>query len=155
MVQSLLQYLLPAVTPITEMAGIPLDLDVADGLVKSRQLVRCNLVLLAQAVGSLLRHAVLLSEDNGRIQLSAHLADNQFVIQVQDEGKSIPIEDSDAIFEAGGSWSYLQAPDPTKVGSGLDLPIVKMVIQQMDGKIWYEPGEGPGNRFCISLPVVG
>ena len=154
-VQSLLQYLLPAVTPITEMAGIQLDLDVADGLIKSRQLVRCNLVLLAQAVGSLVRHAVLLSEENGRVQLSAHLAGSQFVIQVQDEGKPIPTEDVETIFEVRGTWSYLQAPDPAQVGSGLDLPVVKMVIQQMDGKIWYEPGEGPGNTFCISLPVVG
>lgn len=153
-VQSLLQYLLPTVTPIAEMAAIQLDLHLADGLAKSQRPVRCNLVLLAQAVGSLVRHAVLLSGENGRIQLSAHLGDSQFVIQVQDEGKPIPPEEVETIFEAGGSWSYLQAPDPAQVGSGLGLPIVKMVIQQMDGKIWYEPGEGRGNTFCISLPAV-
>jgi signal transduction histidine kinase len=154
-VQSLLQYLLPSVAPVAEQADMQLDLPLTDELTTSRQRIRCNLVLLAQSVGTVVRHAVLRSEGDGRIQLSANLENQQFVIQVQDEGAPIPAEDVDTIFEAGGSWAYLQAPDPAQVGSGLGLPIVKMVIQQMDGQIWYEPGKGPGNTFCISFPVVG
>jgi signal transduction histidine kinase len=155
MVQSLLQYLLPSVTPVAEQADMQLDLALTDELTTSRQRIRCNLVLLAQSVGTVVRHAILRSGGDGRIQLSANLENQQFVIQVQDEGAPIPAEDVDTIFEAGGSWAYLQAPDPAQVGSGLGLPIVKMVIQQMDGQIWYEPGEGQGNTFCISFPVVG
>lgn len=153
-IQSLLQYLLPSVTPIAEQAGIELDLDMAHELSASQQRIRCNLVLLAQSVGTLVRHAVLLSGGNGRIQLSATLVNDEFVFRVQDDGRSIPAEDVDNIFEPGGSWSYLQVPDPARASSGLGLPIIKKVIQQMDGKIWYEPNEGPGNMFCVSFPTV-
>ncbi len=153
-IQSLLQYLLPSVTAIPEQAGIQLDLALADELAASQQRIRCNLVLLAQSVEAVVRHVVLLSGINGRIQLSAALVDNQLLLQVQDESEPIPTEDMDRIFEAGGSWSYLRARDPALVGGGLDLHIVKMVIEQMDGKIWYEPGEGPGNRFYVSFPIV-
>ncbi len=155
-IQSLLQYLLPSVTPIAEQAGIQLDLALADELAASQERIRCNLVLLTQSVGALVRHVVLLSGGNGRIQLSAHLDldDNQLILQVQDESESIPAEDVDRIFEAGGSWSYLQARDPALGGGGLDLHLVKLVIEQMGGKIWYEPNEGPGNMFCVSFPTV-
>ncbi len=153
-VQSLLQFLLPSVTPIAEQAGIELDLALADTLTVSQQRVRCNLVLLAQSLGSLVRHVVLLSGVNGRIQLSAKLDQGQLVFQVQDESESIPAEDVDRIFEAGGSWSYLQARDPGLVKGGLDLHLVKMVIEQMDGNIWYEPGDRAGNTFCVSFPTL-
>ncbi len=153
-IQSLLRYLLPSVTPIAEQAGIQLDLAVADELAASQERIRCNLILLAQSVGALVRHVVLLSGGNGRIQLSANLEDNQLMLQVQDESESIPAEDIDRIFEAGGSWSYLQTRDPALGGGGLDLHLVKLVIEQMDGKIWYEPNQGPGNLFCVSFPTV-
>lgn len=147
-IQSVLQYLLPDVTPIAEQSGIQLDLDVAAGLSTSQQHIRCNLVLLAQSVRALVRQAVFRAGENGRIQLSASLEGNQFVIQVQDEGEPIPAEIADAVFEPQG-----QVHDPAQAGNSLSLALVKMLIEQMDGNIWFDPGAGPGNTFGVSFPV--
>jgi signal transduction histidine kinase len=153
-IQSVLQYLLPDVAPIAEQAGIQLDLDVAAGLSTSQQHIRCNLVLLAQAVRALVRHAVFRSGENGRIWLSAYLEDNRLVIQVQDEAEPIPAEIADAVFEPQGQWSNERVHDPAQAGSGLSLPLVKMIIEQMDAKIWFDPAIEPGNTFDVAFPLV-
>jgi signal transduction histidine kinase len=149
-----LQYLLPDVAPIAEQAGIQLDLDVAAELSTSQQHIRCNLVLLAQAVRALVRHAVFRSGENGRIWLSAYLEDNRLVIQVQDEAEPIPAEIADAVFEPQGQWSNERVHDPAQAGSGLSLPLVKMIIEQMDAKIWFDPAIEPGNTFGVAFPLV-
>lgn len=153
-IQSLLQYLLPSMTPVAEQAGIELDLNLAGELASSKQHIRCNLVLLGQSVGALVRHAVSRSGEIGRIQFAADLDEAELVIRVQDDGEPIPAELVDAVFEPQGQWSSVRVQDPARGGSSLSLHLVKMVIEQMEGKIWYEPVEGSGNMFCVSFPIV-
>lgn len=153
-VQSLIQYLLPSISFIAEQGNIQLDLALAEGLAKSQLLVRGNLTMLTKSVMALVQNAVQYSPENGRILLSATIIDNQLLVQVQDEGETISVEEVDTIFEPFGQRPYATVRDLSHLSSGLGLTVAKLVTEQMDGKIWVEPQSKPGNTFCIMFPLL-
>nr|WP_317408359.1 ATP-binding protein [Fournierella massiliensis] len=38
-------------------------------------------------------------------------------------------------------------------GTGLGMPLVKSLVQQMSGEITVESAVGKGNRFTVTLPL--
>jgi signal transduction histidine kinase len=70
---------------------------------------------------------------------------------VQDEGRGIPPEQLERIFER---FHQVNASDSRqKGGTGLGLPICRSIIQQHGGTIWAESAVGQGSRFCFTVPV--
>lgn len=39
-------------------------------------------------------------------------------------------------------------------GTGLGLAMSKSIIEQANGKIWFETEEGKGTTFFVQLPVI-
>lgn len=152
-IQSLLEYLLLTITSITEQAGVQLDLVLANELMTSQQLVRGSLILLTKSVAMLVQNGIKFSGENGRIRLGANLENDRLVLQVQDEGETIPAAEANSILDAYGQGSYVPVRDRARVDNSPDLPLLRLVVGQMDGKVWLQPHEGPGNIFCLSFPV--
>ncbi|MGB3615282.1 MAG: ATP-binding protein, partial [Elainellaceae cyanobacterium] len=71
--------------------------------------------------------------------------------QVQDQGLGISKDKLESIFER------FQQVDPSdarkKGGTGLGLAICRKIIEQHDGEIWVESGEGEGSTFIFTLPL--
>ena len=68
-------------------------------------------------------------------------------IEVQDEGRGIPKELQERIFEAGFT---------TTPGSpGLGLAVCKRIVEQHGGEITVQSRHKEGTRFTIVLPVTG
>jgi signal transduction histidine kinase len=68
-------------------------------------------------------------------------------IEVQDEGRGIPEELQERIFEAGFT---------TTPGSpGLGLAVCKRIVEQHGGEITVQSRKKEGTRFTIVLPVTG
>jgi len=68
-------------------------------------------------------------------------------IEVQDEGRGIPKELQERIFEAGFT---------TTPGSpGLGLAVCKRIVEQHGGEITVQSRQKEGTRFTIVLPVTG
>lgn len=40
-------------------------------------------------------------------------------------------------------------------GTGLGMPLVKSLVQQMSGEITVESAVGKGSRFTVTLPLEG
>jgi signal transduction histidine kinase len=65
-------------------------------------------------------------------------------VAVADTGIGLPA-DHDRIF----------MPFHTTRGSalGMGLPISRLIIERHGGRLWAEPREGRGARFCFTLPA--
>jgi two-component system sensor histidine kinase ChvG len=119
---------------------------------------------LQQVMNNLLDNAISFSPPGGKILVTCrHIAKTKEVeITVEDEGRGIPAENVERIFER----FYTDRPEHEEFGqnSGLGLNISRQIVEAHRGKIWAEnrigsPEEkgGPprvlGARFIIRLPA--
>ncbi len=71
---------------------------------------------------------------------------------VRDEGRGIPDEEFETIFER---FHQVQQADGRKLGgTGLGLPITKAIVERHGGRIWVESELGVGSTFCFTLPLL-
>lgn len=96
---------------------------------------------------NLLDNAVRHSPEGTKIRISAEQRDLEVMVQVENQGPSVPVEAASQIF----SRFYRVQRD--RRGLGLGLAICKGLIEAHGGRIWVErPGE-PGARFAFTLPL--
>lgn len=101
---------------------------------------------LTRSVGNLIKNALqaIPEHTEGLVTVSVHESDNDFVIEVADNGSGMTEESASMIFKPYFS---------TKVsGMGLGLPIVKNMIESGNGKIFFKTKTGIGSTFTIVLP---
>ena len=75
---------------------------------------------------------------------------SQVLIDVDDGGDGVPVEERDRIFERfvrGGSRGSLP-------GSGLGLSIVAETAGSLGGRVWCEDAPDGGARFSMELPIA-
>ncbi|MDH4116228.1 MAG: HAMP domain-containing histidine kinase [Acidimicrobiia bacterium] len=74
---------------------------------------------------------------------------DHFVIVVSDNGKGVPDDATDLIFEHFEQVSKGDAR--ISQGIGLGLPIARRLARAMGGDVWYERRFPTGSRFCVSI----
>lgn len=73
------------------------------------------------------------------------------LFKVKDQGRGIPAEKIDSIFER---FHQVDASDSRKQGgTGLGLAICRSIVQQHGGEIWVESVLGEGSSFYFTLPL--
>jgi PAS domain S-box-containing protein len=127
---------------------------------------------IIQTLTNLLSNAIKFSPPGGTVELAAevtqantvpHLRDINAVsktedgadlvalIWVRDEGRGIPPEKLDSIFER---FQQVDASDSRNHdGTGLGLAICRSIVQQHGGQIWVDSTLGEGSTFYITLPL--
>lgn len=104
-----------------------------------------------RVLDNLFTNAAKYSGDGTMIKLYARKLDaHQVEIRVIDNGKGIPKESLDRIFER--TYTVASARTPGDSGSGLGLAIVKAVVEKEHGTIRVESSVGKGAEFIITLP---
>ncbi len=74
----------------------------------------------------------------------------QVLFQVKDQGRGIPADKLETIFER---FHQVDASDSRKKGgTGLGLAICRSIVQQHGGRIWVESTLGEGSSFYFTLP---
>lgn len=140
--------------------------------------VDCDRIL--QVLTNLLSNAIKFSPPGSTIQLNAEVVSAQepgeiqephrfnntlvalphltsdscpaLLITVQDQGRGIPADKLEAVFER---FQQVDASDARqKGGTGLGLAICRAIAEQHDGKIWAESTPGKGSTFYLLLPIV-
>ena len=105
---------------------------------------------LEQLMVNLLDNAVKFNKTDGEVVVEcAKLADGNVRISVSDTGVGIPSEDLKRIFER--FYRVDKARSRPAGGTGLGLPIVKQVVEQMGGVLTVESVLGRGAKFSILL----
>jgi PAS domain S-box-containing protein len=106
---------------------------------------------MIQTLTNLLSNAIKFSPPGGTIWLSAKSINGQVEFQVKDQGRGIPADKLETIFER---FQQVDATDSRNHdGTGLGLAICRNIIQQHGGKIWVESELGQGSTFYFTLPI--
>ena len=105
-------------------------------------------IILKQAIANILDNAIKYSPSNAKIQISSIENENEYTIQILDEGPGIPSDEISKI------WERLYRGDKSRhePGLGLGLSLVKVFIESHDGQISVKSELGIGTLFTISLP---
>lgn len=105
--------------------------------------------LLYQALANLVQNAIDFCTKGGVIRISATLKGQTVLLQVEDNGSTIPDYALEKIFD---KFYSLQRPDSGRKSTGLGLNLVKEVAQLHQGDIDLENITPHGVRATLSLP---
>ena len=124
---------------------------------------------IVQTLTNLLSNAIKFSEPGGQIWLMAETlaypdakaeparpaspSAPWLRVAVQDQGRGIPADRLEMIFER---FQQVDVSDSRqRGGTGLGLAICKQIVEQHGGKIWAESQLGRGSTFYFTLPLKG
>ena len=103
---------------------------------------------LSRALINLLKNAIqsIPKGQEGKIDIHLRRRENMAIISVSDNGTGIPEELREKLFSPSGFTTKSS-------GMGLGLVIVKNIVENFAGKIWFETVTGKGTTFFIEIPV--
>ncbi|MBF0303074.1 MAG: response regulator [Desulfamplus sp.] len=101
--------------------------------------------------GNLISNAINYTQEGGQIDVTCDLAGNNIRVKVKDNGFGIDAKYMDKIFER----FYRVKNDKTRFinGTGLGLPIVKGIVDSMNGYINVESEVNRGTSFTVLIPI--
>ena len=105
-----------------------------------------------QTLSNLISNAIKFSPAGTEIHLRSRRIDaNEAEIQVRDQGRGIPEDKLERIFER---FHQVDASDSrTMGGTGLGLAICRSIVAQHGGRIWATSSLGKGSTFHFTLPT--
>jgi signal transduction histidine kinase/DNA-binding response OmpR family regulator len=107
---------------------------------------------ILQVLTNLLSNAIKFSPPDSAVRIHAEATSDAILLKVSDEGRGIPPEKLDSVFER---FQQVEPSDARqKGGTGLGLSICRSIVQQHSGSIWAQRNLGPGTTFYVMLPRV-
>lgn len=125
--------------------GIEIHATVEDGVY-----VKADPVAITRVVNNLIENALKFSNDDCEIEVSLQTQNDQTLFSVKDCGIGIPPEMHKKVFEPYYQIANLKR---NTQGMGLGLPIVKKVVDDLNGEIRLEsnPKQAPGTTIIVGL----
>ncbi|MBD3245353.1 MAG: PAS domain-containing protein [Candidatus Moranbacteria bacterium] len=102
---------------------------------------------------NLVSNSVKYTPPKGKIEISIEPKKENVLITIKDNGYGIPEEQQDKIFKKMFRADNVMEKETD--GTGLGLYIVKSIINQSNGRIWFESQKDKGTTFFIELPQKG
>ena len=135
--ESLLQY-----ESTWERKNIEVETDMAENV-----LVSADAELLSLVWNNLFSNAFKFTEDGGRVTLTLTADETYATVKVSDTGCGMSAEVGAHIFEK----FYQGDTSHATQGNGLGLPLVKRVVDIMQGEIGVESAVGVGTTFTVKI----
>jgi signal transduction histidine kinase/CheY-like chemotaxis protein len=105
---------------------------------------------ILQVVTNLLSNAIKFSPPASTIRVYTEAASDSILLKVVDEGRGIPADKLDSIFDR---FQQIEPSDARqKGGTGLGLAICRSIVQQHSGSIWAQRNLGSGTTLYVMLP---
>lgn len=144
-VSDLLQHAVDAVRGVAEGAAVRIEMRPVDAT------LHVDGDRIVHALTNLLSNAVKFSPRGGVVELSAVVHDDTVLLTVTDEGRGIPDNMLEVVFER---FRQVDASDSReKAGTGLGLAIARRIVEEHGGRIWAEATNGTGACFRVALPL--
>ena len=99
---------------------------------------------LQQAVLNLVLNAIQAMPHGGRVALNTSASGGLVRVSVTDTGPGLPQELAEKLFDT----SVTTKPG----GTGLGLPVVRLIAEAHGGSVWYRSDPGHGATFTLVLP---
>ena len=135
--ESLLQY-----ESTWERKNIEIETDIAEGV-----LVSADAELLSLVWNNLFSNAFKFTEDGGKVTLTLTADETYATVKVSDPGCGMSAEVGAHIFEK----FYQGDTSHATQGNGLGLPLVKRVVDILQGEIGVESAVGVGTTFTVKI----
>ena len=133
--------------PVAERGGTPFEVRIEDEATR----VRVDASGLVQALLDLLDNAVKHGGDGGEVLLRGSRHGSAYRIEVADRGPGIPAEEAERVFGMFARGSEAVAGE--RPGLGVGLALARRIVEANGGTLSFEPREGGGSVFALTLPV--
>ena len=141
--------IIEAALQMSDMGLSPSDRQLTVSVPSEPLVVEGDRVRLVQVVANLLNNAATFTDAGGRIDVRVMPHGGQVQIQVQDDGRGIPRERLNHIFEM-----FSQADPERGGGLGIGLSLVRGLVELHGGTVSGDSeGPGCGATFTVSLPL--
>jgi two-component system sensor histidine kinase VicK len=110
----------------------------------------CDQEKTKEVINNFVSNALKYTPKGGTINLWVQSNDEGLWVAVKDNGVGIPKGKQPFLFQ-----KFSRIPNPLSEesqGTGLGLYAAKQLIEQQNGKIWFESQEGKGSTFAFVLP---
>ena len=125
-----------------ERKNIEIETDIAENV-----LVSADAELLSLVWNNLFSNAFKFTEDGGKVTLALTADETYATVKVSDTGCGMSAEVGAHIFEK----FYQGDTSHATQGNGLGLPLVKRVVDIMQGEIGVESAVGVGTTFTVRI----
>jgi signal transduction histidine kinase len=114
-------------------------------------LIHCDRTRLYQVLSNLVGNAVehMGAVEEPVISLSIASSTDSHHVIVRDNGRGIPVEHHERIFEI---FQSLGPRSDERRRTGVGLAIVKKIVETHGGRVWVESAPGKGSAFHVTLP---
>jgi PAS domain S-box-containing protein len=114
--------------------------------------VAADAQLLRQVVMNLVSNAIKYTPDGGAIEIRLEPDAGMLRWSIRDSGIGVPLSSQARLFE-----KFYRAENVATLeteGTGLGLYLVRLIMEQLDGRVWCESEEGAGATFLFTLPLA-
>lgn len=111
--------------------------------------VKTDALILKEVITNLVSNAIKYTPNGGSVTVKASQRSADVLVSVADTGWGIPLQSQDQIFS-----KFFRAPNIVRretTGTGLGLYLVKGLVDNLGGKIWFKSGEDKGTCFYVSI----
>ncbi|MDO4224619.1 MAG: HAMP domain-containing sensor histidine kinase [Bergeyella zoohelcum] len=100
-------------------------------------------ISITRVITNIVKNSIQAANGKEHMQIQVAIKDNEkdFTITIKDNGSGIPDEIKNKIFEREFTTK--------ETGTGFGLFMVKEIIEDYNGKIWFESNDGEGTIFYI------
>ena len=109
-------------------------------------------VVLKEILSNLVSNGIKYTPEGGKVTMDVKTAGKQVVLSISDTGVGIPKDSSESVFT-----KFFRADNVIKQetsGTGLGLYLVKGLVMELGGEVWFESSEGEGSTFYVALPLM-
>ena len=136
--------------PLSQLKNQFLDVDIEPNLPK----ILVDARRLEQVLTNMVSNAIKYTPNGGIIRASISQDSGSVKFQVSDNGRGIPQDDLERIFQPfyRVTGETNESPVP---GTGLGLALAKTLVELHGGQIWAESSLAEGSVFCFTIPLDG
>lgn len=134
---------------LTELGGVDQRVTIRIGELPQ---VYADAGLLKQLFAILLSNAIKLAADTaeGVIEVGSYKAQDSCTVFVRDNGAGFDVKQAERLFRVS-QRSHRHAKYE---GAGVDLPLVKRIVESHGGRIWAKGKPGQGATFYFTLSTA-